>query len=283
MERAGIREELDTDSIMKNLAIAGIIALSSQVKGAKPPGYWQAENMVKRVQQPAKVKPGVKFKFILPAIRMSVLDEDLNEIRDISINGAIRIRKNELINSIGMKFAGVEYDSSQLWFGVYEVTNEEYEKVMGRISKDEPRRSPARMISWSDAVAFCDRLSQLPAEAQNSRIYRLPSEGEWEYACRAGTGTDFNVGNFLKNEDANFGGIIGRPTIVGMYPPNAFGLYDMHGNVLEWCAGTGIEKPLRGGDYSSKQEYCKSQTHFTMDPKWGMVNYGFRVVLEIKK
>ena len=97
---------------------------------------------------------------------------------------------------------------------------------------------PVETVSWDDAVKFCDKLSALPEEQAAGRTYRLPTEAEWEYACRAGSTTGIRTGTtprlgdhawFTDNSSATT-----HP--VGEKRPNAWGLYDMHGNVLEWCA-----------------------------------------------
>ncbi|PVE26527.1 serine/threonine protein kinase, partial [Enterococcus faecalis] len=100
---------------------------------------------------------------------------------------------------------------------------------------------PVERVSWNDAVTFCQRLSQ-----KTQKYYRLPSEAEWEYACRAGTTTPFYFGESITPDLVNYDGnstYASAPkgqnrqqtTDVGTFPPNAFGLYDMHGNVWEWC------------------------------------------------
>jgi formylglycine-generating enzyme required for sulfatase activity len=139
------------------------------------------------------------------------------------------------------------------FMGKYAITQEQWEKVAAccpPVNKDlEPSPSyfkgddhlPVEQVSWYDAVEFCARLSR-----KTGRNYRLPSEAEWEYACRAGTTTPFHFGETITTEVVNYNGdfIYGnapkgkfrqQTTPVGSFPPNYFGLYDMHGNVLEWC------------------------------------------------
>lgn len=150
--------------------------------------------------------------------------------------------------------------SRRILMGVHEVTQREFETVMnsnpsyyspngeGRdaIGELKTGRFPVEQISWEQAAEFCDRLSQLPEEAEVHRAYRLPTESEWEFACRAGSMTPFNTGEIIDGKQANIrcdqpyryatpGEALGRTRSVGSYPPNAFGLCDMHGNVAEWC------------------------------------------------
>ena len=150
--------------------------------------------------------------------------------------------------------------SKPFYLGVYEVTQGEFEQVMGEnlssfsrtgLLKDAPEeldvsRLPADNVTWYAAIEFCRRLSEMPAEKQAGRVYRLPTEAEWEYACRAGTTTIFAFGDELSSTHANFNGkhpfgdaeagpFLNRTATIGSYEPNAFGLYDMHGNLNEWC------------------------------------------------
>ena len=151
--------------------------------------------------------------------------------------------------------------SQPMLLGTYEVTQRDYERVMkknpsnfsmtgdgsDKVAGLDTATFPVEQVSWYDARAFCEALSKLPAERAAGRAYRLPTEAEWEYACRAGTTTPFFTGETITSRDANIRGdqqygesaagpTLGRPTNVGMYGPNRFGLYDMHGNVAEWTA-----------------------------------------------
>jgi len=148
--------------------------------------------------------------------------------------------------------------SIPLFVGAHEVTQAQYEKVMGSnpsafcaggdraadVEDVETASLPVENVRWYNAVEFCRRLSAMPAEKEQGRVYRLPTEAEWEYACRGGTTTDFHFGNIdgVRGDEANWNASklgkrpLQRPAPVGSYDPNAFGLYDMHGNVAEWCA-----------------------------------------------
>jgi formylglycine-generating enzyme required for sulfatase activity/serine/threonine protein kinase len=132
------------------------------------------------------------------------------------------------------------------YMGIYEVTQEEYKRIMGfNPSPDQSDpRLPVTKGSWERTLDFLRKLGEMPEEKKAGRVYRLPTEAEWEYACRAGTETTFYTGDVITTRQANFdssksklglgqGPSLNRLAKVGSYPPNAFGLYDMHGNALE--------------------------------------------------
>jgi formylglycine-generating enzyme required for sulfatase activity len=192
------------------------------------------------------------------------------------------------------------------YLGRWEVTQEQYAAVTKKSpSKFPGPRHPVDNISCEEAEEFC-RAANLLLEAQRSpwRL-RLPSEAEWEYACRAGTTTPFNCGKTLSVEQANYDGnytygggskgIYRRRTVpVGSFPPNAWGLYDMHGNVWEWCqdwygeypAGPvndprgpekGGLKVLRGGGWYASPRYSRCAFRLRYYPSSRLNHFGFRV------
>jgi formylglycine-generating enzyme required for sulfatase activity len=208
------------------------------------------------------------------------------------------------------------------WMGVYTVTQEEYEKVMGKnpssfraggddsqkVTRLDTRRFPVENVSWHDAKEACrkfqDGASHKHAE---KKTYRLPTEAEWEYACRAGTSGPYHYGNSLSSKQANFDGnfpyggadkglFLVRPTKVGSYEPNVFGLYDVHGNVFQWCEdwyapeyykaspardpqgpGKGNGRVIRGGSWASLAKFCRSAFRCGLDHPDRYT--GFRVVV----
>ncbi|MEM7725667.1 MAG: formylglycine-generating enzyme family protein, partial [Cyanobacteria bacterium P01_A01_bin.45] len=129
------------------------------------------------------------------------------------------------------------------FMGKYQVTQEQYQGITGENpSQFQGKKRPVEKVNWCDGVEFCEQLSKL-----TGKEYRLPSEAEWEYACRAGTTTPFHFGETITTDLANYrgdyytygaapkGDYHAETTDVGSFPANPFGLYDMHGNIWEWC------------------------------------------------
>jgi formylglycine-generating enzyme required for sulfatase activity len=189
------------------------------------------------------------------------------------------------------------------WVGKYEVTQAEYQAVMGNNpSYWQAAQRPVEQVSWNSAMTYCATLTA--TEAAAGRIpagyqYRLPTEAEWEYVCRAGTTTEWNTGASLVCAQANFQGCVpGQTTVVGSYPVNPWGLFDTHGNVWEWCldswdvsanyASSAVSDPYvssgpvrvgRGGSWLSSAVNCRSAIRFYYFPDNTFSFIGFRVVL----
>jgi formylglycine-generating enzyme required for sulfatase activity len=214
------------------------------------------------------------------------------------------------------------------YMGAYEVTQAEYQRVLkdnpswfsrtgpgkAEVKGTDTGRFPVENVSWHDAQKFCRWLSLLAKEKAAHRLYRLPTEAEWEYACRGGarSATAFHFGESLSSQHANFDGngpygtvargpYLKRTAPVGSYKPNAFGLYDMHGNVYEWCADgyardyyenspskdpQGASKDtrrlLRGGSWYAYAVYCRSAARYSLSPDQHNFTLGFRVVCAVE-
>ncbi|MFM7976377.1 MAG: formylglycine-generating enzyme family protein, partial [Pirellula sp.] len=197
--------------------------------------------------------------------------------------------------------------SKDYYLGVYEVTQAQYEKVIGNNPscfqgekiKGSSSNHPVEEVSWDDAVAFCKKLSDLPEEKKAGRVYRLPTEAQWEYACRASSKTAYSFddeegllpehGWFNRNSSD-------RTHTVGLLEPNAWGLYDMHGNVWEWCSDwygdypkgslsdptgprEGSVRVNRGGSWPDEVATCRSGDRVSSDPSNRYGNVGFRLAL----
>jgi formylglycine-generating enzyme required for sulfatase activity len=183
--------------------------------------------------------------------------------------------------------------------GKYPITQAQYQAVMGNnpsYFKNNPQ-NPVEQVSWNDAQAFCQKLSQI-----TGKTYRLPTEAEWEYACRAGTTTRYYFGdndNQLGNYAWYYGNSNDTTHPVGQKKPNGWGIYDMSGNVWEWCEdnwhdsyagapndGTAwidndnrsqSRKCLRGGSWINYPDSCRSANRVRNYPVNHGSHYGFRV------
>jgi len=180
---------------------------------------------------------------------------------------------------------------------MYEVTQKEYEKVMGNNpSKFKGAKLPVEMVSWNDAVAFCQALTS--KERKRGWEFTLPTEAQWEYACRADTTTLFSWGNQVSSQFANCQESgLGRTMDVGSYPPNLWGFYDMHGNAREWTADwysaypnqpvvdplgpkEGSNRTFRGGSYNVPVAILRSAYRSLGSPSYRGSGIGFRLCFQ---
>ena len=193
--------------------------------------------------------------------------------------------------------------SRPFYMGATLVTSAEYQAVTGGKSRHAGGGDLPTEVDWPDAVRFCEALSR-----DTGKAFRLPTEAEWEYCCRAGTTTPFNTGAAISTAQANFDGkfvypggkpgIYRRgPTPVRTFAPNPWGLYDMHGNAFQWCSdwygrypegpatdpqgpSAGGDRVIRGGKYGSGPRYLRSASRYQYNPHNSSVVFGFRVVME---
>ena len=195
------------------------------------------------------------------------------------------------------------------FMGRYPITQAQWQAVMNQnparfLDASHTSKKPVEKVSWYDAGQFCEQLSQIIG-----RKFRLPSEAEWEYACRAKTQTPFHCGVTISTELANYNGedvygsgVVGenrrQTTDVDSFLANRFGLQDLHGNVAEWCADSWHHnyedaptdgsawtsnsrkdsKVLRGGSWLHLPGSCRSAQRFHSDPKTQSDAFGFRIV-----
>jgi formylglycine-generating enzyme len=199
------------------------------------------------------------------------------------------------------------------WMGKYEATQGEWQRVVGKLPGPLTAELPAGddfpvgNVNFAEAEAFCRQLTELGRRAGDlprSWEFRLPTEAQWEYACRAGTTTATSFGDQLSSTQANFKGkpyngagpgpSLGRAARVGSYPANPWGLHDMHGNTFEWCrdwyhaklpggvdpdlyTATAKSRVRRGGCWADHGWPCRSAFRLRFEPERRYDHIGFRV------
>ena len=227
---------------------------------------------------------GMKFVWIKPGTFLMGSPKEEAERRYIEVQHRVTLTKG-------------------FYMGIHLVTQEQWKEVMGNNPsrwKGE-KNLPVDSVSWHDCQEFIKKLRE-----KDKKQYRLPSEAEWEFACRAGTTTPFHFGETISTEQANYNGnqtygngkkgvYREKTTPVGSFPANAWGLYDMHGNLREWCQDwegdypqkdvvdpkgpeeKGLFRVLRGGSWCDVPKYCRSASRFWQDPICPLNPFGLRV------
>ena len=174
--------------------------------------------------------------------------------------------------------------------GCFPVTFEEFDRFCEATGRQKPsdqrwrtKRRPVINVSHEDTEDYCAWLGEITKAS-----YRLPTEEEWEYACRAGTSGAYSFGNTISEQQSNFSFSVGKATEVGTYPANSWGLHDMHGNVWEWCMGCwyayeyiptigqGVDPILRGGSWQSSAQFLRSACRNSLAPFEQRNDIGFR-------
>ena len=210
------------------------------------------------------------------------LEESIDKLPDTFVNSigiTMKLIKPGTFTMGGLAGGGETYEypthkvtiTKPFYIGVYEVTGRQYSRIMG--GPDTP--SPKVNVSWNDAMVFCKRLSE-----KEGTIYTLPTEAQWEYACCAGTTTKYSFGDQWNNAASR--------------RPNPWGLYDMHGNVWEWCKdwygdylsghvtdpkgpSSGSCRVGRGGNWGSSARGCRSAYRYSSTPGYRRGSLGFRL------
>jgi formylglycine-generating enzyme required for sulfatase activity len=273
--------------------------------------------------------------------RRSARKVDLGKVLDDVLGGTqVSAGPKTLTNSVGMAFVLVPAGKFMMgspveerghrsnegpvheviignafYLGVHLVTQAAYLTVMGKnparfnATEHGGPEHPVESVSWNEAAAFCKRLSERGEEHAAGRHYRLPTEAEWEYACRAGASTPFAFGTNFDSTQGNFDSAypygeveptagLNRTTPVTRSPASAWGLHDMHGNVWEWCADwygegyystlplrdpqgptEGKFRVLRGGSWKNQATACRAAYRNALAPHQRDSATGFRVVL----
>ncbi len=274
----------------RNCKLTGTVFRNANLKGANLEGsdFWNADFEGAQIESLPRIKNDLhmEFVFILPGTFMMGSPED-----EPGRSSDEHLHKVTLTKGFFMQTT--------------QVTQGQWKALMGNNPshfKEGGDKCPVENVSWEDVEKFIDRLKQ-----KTGHTYRLPTEAEWEYACRAGTSTPFHTGHCLLTALANYDGnyplegflkgIYREKTVpVASFPPNAWGLYDMHGNVWEWCqdwygdypAGsvtnpdgpiTGSARVRRGGGWRYEDVYCRSAYRVNNSPDYRDFGLGFRLVL----
>ncbi len=272
------------------LLATGFVGLASAVPPAFPNASILQRAEAQRLGKPARITNSIDMKLVLIPAGEFIMGSPENE------SGR---RSDEDQHPVTLTQA--------FYLSETEVTQAQWMALKNKNpSFFEGDNYPVDTVNWIEAVEFCHLLSE-----KEGATYRLPTEAEWEYACRAGTTTPYNTGRTLGTDQANYNGQIGgrkdkgkrgefrdEATKVRTFSPNAWGLYDMHANVWEWCSDwhgiypkrkvvdpkgpeTGTLRVVRGGCWVNAQRISRSANRGKAKPNRWNFNFGFRIVRDL--
>jgi len=283
-----LAEQIETIVKKRHVSIAAseeIISLAKEILGLGKPlltgtrvvGTLKPEQMKKAVDKGLQKEilenlgKGIKLEMVLIPAGKFMMGSPSSKVDRVD---------NETQNEVTL--------TKPYYMGKYEVTQEQWFEIMGENpSNDKGQKLPVTNVSWEDCQDFIKKIN-----AKTNGGYRLPTEAEWEYACRAGTSTAYSFGDSLTKSDANIDG--SNIKAVGNYKPNVFGIFDMHGNVWEWCENwygpypeesvtdpmgpaTGERRVLRGGSFFNYASDAVSSFRYNNTPNSRFFDRGFRL------
>ena len=279
---------------MKKLLAATFVALLMVGCGGDESGSDSSEsNQTSAETPPAKTDSSAEGKpFTIPDLSMEMLWVKPGTFEMGSPSSEKDHQDNETRHTVTL--------TQGFYLGKHEVTQTQWEKVMGSNPSDfKGGDRPVETVSWTEVTSFCAKLTA--SERAGGRLpagmaYQLPTEAQWEYACRAGTKTAFSFGDGLTSDQANISGGPGETVDVGKYPGNSWGFHDMHGNVFEWCAdwygayptgagsdpvglAVGSSRVCRGGSWRDSADSARSAYRVRCEPAFGGDSLGFRLSL----
>jgi formylglycine-generating enzyme required for sulfatase activity len=278
--------------------VLGLVGTLTVVAQEVKPGKVDVVDFGEGVKLEMVLVPAGKFKMGFTKKELADLKVDLKlELNKFNLNKKLDEKEIEamdmIINEI-LKPQGKQHEvtiSKPFYIGKYEVTQEQWEAVMEfNPSSTKSAKLPVTNVPWDECQKFIKKLN-----AKTDGGYRLPSEAEWEYACRAGTTTAYSFGDKMTPKDGNYvDSKIGKTVVVGSYKANAFGLYDMHGNAEEWCndwhgeypfavtdpmgPAIGENRVLRGGTFDNTGQETRSSYRNSGSPSFWLLRAGFRLV-----
>jgi len=278
--------------------VLGLVGALSVIAQEVKPGKTGVINLGNDVKLEMLLIPAGKFMMGFTKKELEDLKVEFQELQKKYLKKELGKEDLDFVDRIIIK-QGKQHEvtlTKSYYMGKHEVTQEQWEEVMGKNpSEEKGAKLPVTDVTWKDCQEFIKKLNE-----KTKGGYRLPTEAEWEYACRAGTTTAYSYGDVITHKDANYlDSKIGKLIEVGSYKPNAFGLYDMHGNVWEWCedwdvgigedaysAGavtdpkgpaTGNMRVLRGGSFYNSVSVARSSVRNLNAPTGRSVSDGFRL------